>query len=224
MFHGFMVGAVSGVGNYYIHNNLQPLGKAGKITASAILGGTVSEMGGGKFANCAITGAFNIMFNDMMHSIKFKNINWKRVVKELRNLYNEYDETNNPELYRMQGGEIYKEVYLKFPERTKNACALKLCIALEKAGFFLSEKVTNSLKAANGRYYFVSAEYFNNYLNSLYRDNIISRVGYDKFANGTGVFYQSGNFENVTGHIDAMYKGIVGGHLYKKQPTNYLYY
>jgi len=68
MFHGFMVGAVSGVGNYYIHNNLQPLGKAGKITASAILGGTVSEMGGGKFANGAITGAFNIMFNDMMHN------------------------------------------------------------------------------------------------------------------------------------------------------------
>ena len=54
--------------------------------------------------------------------------------------------------------------------------------------------------------------------------DFISRVGYDKFANGTGVFYQSGNFENATGHIDAMYKGIVGGHLYKKQPTNYLYY
>lgn len=222
--HGFMIGAVSGTGGKLIHNNLQSLGKIGKVSANAILSGTVSELGGGKFANGAITGAFSIMFNDMMHSIKFKNINWKRVLIELRKLYNKYDETNNPELYRMQGGEIYKEVYMEHPERTRNACALKLCIALEKAGFFFSEKVTNSLKAANGHYYFVSAEFFNDYLNSLYKENVINRVGYDKFVNGTGIFFQSGNFESATGHIDMMYKGIVGGELYKNQPTNYLYY
>ena len=31
------------------------------------MSGTISEIGGGKFANGAVTGAFSIMFNDMMH-------------------------------------------------------------------------------------------------------------------------------------------------------------
>ena len=70
MFHGFMMGAVSGAGGNYIHNNLQAIGRFGEISANAILSGTVSELGGGKFANGAITGAFSIMFNDMMHEMR----------------------------------------------------------------------------------------------------------------------------------------------------------
>ena len=66
--HGMMLGAVSAAGNHYINENAKSLGRAGKIASSAVLGGTVSELGGGKFANGAITGAFSMMFNDMMHS------------------------------------------------------------------------------------------------------------------------------------------------------------
>ena len=44
----------------------------GVISSNAVLSGTVSEIGGGKFANGAITGAFSVMFNDMMHSIRRK--------------------------------------------------------------------------------------------------------------------------------------------------------
>lgn len=61
-----MMGAVSGAEGHYIDKNLNTLGKAGKIAANAVLGGTVDELGGGKFANGAITSAFSIMFNDMM--------------------------------------------------------------------------------------------------------------------------------------------------------------
>ena len=49
------------------------------IVTNAVLSGTVSEIGGGKFANGAITGAFAVMFNDLMHGspksqyIKFKH-------------------------------------------------------------------------------------------------------------------------------------------------------
>lgn len=67
MFHGFMMGAVSGAGGHYIDKYANSLGKAGEIAANAALSGTVSEIGGGKFANGAITGAYSIMFNDMMH-------------------------------------------------------------------------------------------------------------------------------------------------------------
>lgn len=67
MFHGMMMGAVSGAGGHYIDKYQSTLGTAGEIAASAVLGGTVDEIGGGKFANGAITSAFSIMFNDMMH-------------------------------------------------------------------------------------------------------------------------------------------------------------
>ena len=67
MFHGFMMGAVSGAGGHYIDKYAESLGMVGEISANAILSGTVDEIGGGKFANGAITGAFRIMFNDMMH-------------------------------------------------------------------------------------------------------------------------------------------------------------
>lgn len=67
MFHGFMMGAASGLGGHYIDKYQGTLGVAGEIAASAVLGGTVSELGGGKFANGAITSAFSVMFNDMMH-------------------------------------------------------------------------------------------------------------------------------------------------------------
>ncbi|CAA6816961.1 MAG: Unknown protein [uncultured Sulfurovum sp.] len=41
---------------------------SGKVTISAIVGGTASELGGGKFANGAVTGAFVFMYNDMAHA------------------------------------------------------------------------------------------------------------------------------------------------------------
>jgi len=40
-----------------------------RITSNAIVGGTVSVIGGGKFANGAITGAYTVMLNDMMHEL-----------------------------------------------------------------------------------------------------------------------------------------------------------
>lgn len=38
-----------------------------KIAANSALSGTAAALGGGKFANGAITGAFTILFNDLVH-------------------------------------------------------------------------------------------------------------------------------------------------------------
>ena len=67
MFHGFLMGAVSSTGGHFIDKYAVSLGKVGEISANAVLSGTVDEIGGGKFANGAITGAFSVMFNDLMH-------------------------------------------------------------------------------------------------------------------------------------------------------------
>lgn len=64
MKHGLLAGATSTLGSAVVVDNWS---KVGKIAANAIISGTATELGGGKFANGAITGAFHMMFNDLMH-------------------------------------------------------------------------------------------------------------------------------------------------------------
>ncbi len=83
MLHGFMMGATSSLGGSFIDHNLESLGKVGEVAANSILSGTVDEIGGGKFANGAITGAFSVLFNDIMHSKKQKQ-SW--AIKQIRKI------------------------------------------------------------------------------------------------------------------------------------------
>jgi len=64
-------GALSSAGNGYINENMY--GIVLKVVSSAVLGGTIAEIGGGKFANGAVTGAYSILFNELMHHVLFKN-------------------------------------------------------------------------------------------------------------------------------------------------------
>lgn len=91
MLHGFMMGATSSLGGSFIDNNLESLGKVGEVAANSILSGTVDEIGGGKFANGAITGAFTILFNDMMHKFKeTEGMRVSRIDKPLEPVYPEF--------------------------------------------------------------------------------------------------------------------------------------
>ena len=66
IFHGFMMGAASGMGGYSV-NSSTSMAKELKIISASIVSGTIDEIGGGKFANGAVTGAFSFLFNDYMH-------------------------------------------------------------------------------------------------------------------------------------------------------------
>jgi hypothetical protein len=74
--HGFITGSLSTLGNDFIDNNfgskISDNGKISnnlipKVACAAALGGTIEEIGGGKFANGAITGAYGMLFNELMH-------------------------------------------------------------------------------------------------------------------------------------------------------------
>ncbi|MBN1187275.1 MAG: VCBS repeat-containing protein [Bacteroidales bacterium] len=43
-------------------------GKVGEVFGAAIVGGTASKLGGGKFANGAVTGAYTLIFNNWYHT------------------------------------------------------------------------------------------------------------------------------------------------------------
>ena len=42
-------------------------GMGARVAFGAVVGGTVEEIGGGKFANGAVTGSFTVLFNEMLH-------------------------------------------------------------------------------------------------------------------------------------------------------------
>ena len=67
MKHGLLSGLASAAGGSAIEKYGGRMSRALKVAANAVIGGTAEELGGGKFANGAITGAFSMLFNDLMH-------------------------------------------------------------------------------------------------------------------------------------------------------------
>ena len=63
--HGFITGALSSMGNGLIDEKAD--GFVSKVACASALGGTIEEVGGGKFANGAITGAYGMLYNELMH-------------------------------------------------------------------------------------------------------------------------------------------------------------
>jgi hypothetical protein len=63
--HGFLSGFVSSLGGSYIDKFRGDMTGAQRIAISAAIGGTAEAMGGGKFANGAVTGAYVMALNHM---------------------------------------------------------------------------------------------------------------------------------------------------------------
>jgi hypothetical protein len=65
--HGFYAGFFSSAAASSGFIDGAPGGGAGRVAAAAVVGGTASAIGGGKFANGAVSGAFVQMFNEGSH-------------------------------------------------------------------------------------------------------------------------------------------------------------
>ncbi|QIK55608.1 hypothetical protein G7051_15130 [Dysgonomonas sp. HDW5B] len=65
--HGLISGLISSAGSQKITEFGSGWTKAARTTVSAIVGGTAAELGGGKFANGAMTAAFIMLYNDELH-------------------------------------------------------------------------------------------------------------------------------------------------------------
>jgi RHS repeat-associated protein len=64
--HGFMSGFVSSLGGSFMQTNIGKMSTGAQVVMSAVIGGTAEKLGGGKFANGAVTGAYVMMFNHLM--------------------------------------------------------------------------------------------------------------------------------------------------------------
>jgi len=59
--------SISSLGGSFIQANADNMSLGAKVSMSAVIGGTAEKLGGGKFANGAVTGAYVMMFNHLMH-------------------------------------------------------------------------------------------------------------------------------------------------------------
>ena len=76
--HGLLMGLTSSTGGELISRYGSNLPYAGQIAANATLGGLVSELGGGKFANGAMTAAYTMMYNELMHQKIIRRLSYRK--------------------------------------------------------------------------------------------------------------------------------------------------
>jgi RHS repeat-associated protein len=63
--HGFLSGFVSSLGGSYMQANAPHMSKGAQVALAAVIGGTAEALGGGKFSNGAVTGAYVMMLNHL---------------------------------------------------------------------------------------------------------------------------------------------------------------
>jgi hypothetical protein len=117
--HGFFSGFVSSLGGSYIMG-IENTGV--QVLMSAVIGGTAESLGGGKFANGAVTGAYVMMFNHLMSQqqdrarrelqAKTNKLVLGERNRAIKNLEALEFNRNNPDPYRdAQGGLDYNINY-----------------------------------------------------------------------------------------------------------------
>lgn len=203
VFHGFMTGAINYAGNSSITKFGDGMGKVGMIASSAVLGGTVSEIGGGKFANGAITSAYSMIFNDMMHHFsdaKLKKIYDAYISGSTKTINGIKSWMSAKELCLNIGGEL-----TEVAKGIENSCALRLSIALNDAGFAISSNAPGAKLGGDGRYYIISAKNMQTYLSNY---KIITVGQGNRVKNGLVYQYpnDSWRLQGITGHVDVVYR------------------
>ncbi|MCI5911855.1 MAG: T6SS effector amidase Tae4 family protein [Prevotella sp.] len=210
MFHGFMMGAVSKAGGTLINSQINSFGEYGEIVANSILSGTIDEIGGGKFANGAITGAFSILFNDMMHrGPRYRQL--KKIMDTYRQSKGKYKGPSS--FYASLGGEIAVEAQAH-PTWFENACAARLSYALNENGISIPYIPGQTMKGSDGKNYFLRAIDMKGFFLRIWGKP--RTYSAPKYHIKNGIVYQSG-FNGVTGHVDVFFNETSGG-------AAYLYY
>ena len=215
--HGAMMGllsAGSGEGMAAWGGNL----KAGaKIAVQAVIGGTLSELGGGNFANGAVTAAFSFMFNHTLH----RRYSHKKMEEIISRIYDEYKKSMEKydvrDLFRVIGGEL--SAMADYPNL--HDCATRLSYALNKAGIKISYQKGVTFKGKNGENYIIKASKMFDYLKKYFGNPTVIMNGVSDRIH-TAIFYQTG-FKNVSGHVDVIYNNEVGKAIYENMKTYYFF-
>ena len=205
--HGLVMGLVSSSGSAAINRYSTHLTYAERVAVNAVLGGVVSELGGGKFASGAMTAAYAMLFNDLKHL--------GPTYKQLKKIFNFYNDNNIEKLsgvdfYDYLGGEI-AEAAQQNPSYFINTCAARLSYAMNSAGFKIPFIKGQTMCGRDGKNYFLRAADMRKYFIKLWGSPRI--VGLPYLIMKNGIVFQNG-LKDVTGHVDVFYNEVSGGAAY----------
>ena len=205
--HGMFTGLVSSAGAQGIGWYGRNWSLEGQIAASAVLGGTVSVVGGGKFASGAMTAAFQMMYNEQMHRGPYM-----RELAAIDKIYRQSlaDYPTPGEFYESLGGEI--AALAKNGDWT-NSCAARMSFALNESGTLSIPCIPGQTRmGGDGRNYFTLAKDMDAWLSSRRIWGAPFRIytNSSKSSPINGVVSQSGFAGGVTGHLEYVYHGIDG--------------
>ena len=208
MKHGLLSGLASATGGSAIEKYGGRMSRALKVAANAVIGGTAEELGGGKFANGAITGAFSMLFNDLMHSKdNFTD-------EELKGIYDAYPKRNEvatDKLYENIGGPLEKW-YKDKPGDLANTGAVRLSVALNESGNTIPE-AKGTYKGGDEKNYFISVSAMSKYLTKTYGTPATLRS--NQSVKNAIIWQSNCNWRDATGHLDIIYRGNVGSYYYE---------
>lgn len=201
IFHGFMMGAVSGASGFGI-SQTRDMTKTLKIISASIVSGTIDEIGGGKFANGAVTGAFSILFNDMMHDINQRRNRNRRKFPAFSEIWKNYPkDVNNKHAHPSRDGYA-------------NQCAIRLGVALMKSGV----DFTNYSEPVTSEGFPRGAFSLANWIYSNYGPPTNIYNSYSDFQkatiNQTGIMFEKHPYQGTADHIDVWNKGKSGSGVY----------
>ena len=226
--HGLLMGLASSGGCELLSSYGGSLSYAEQVVANAVLGGVVSELGGGKFANGAMTAAYTMMFNDLAHK--------KRHRLFMRS--NKYKSTH-PQ-WRKEVRKQAFEYMLDYSNKTGNEIA---AVVLENGNILVFDPTGND--PTNSNNYFADEKVQkltdnsnnNNILNNINNtDNNVIQISlkdisdtfyskiktlYTKFNSAGDSLYRFTDYMNIQSHFNNFFNNLF---VYGSEDTNMLDY
>ena len=194
--HGLMTGLASAGGGELLSNYGTYLSDAQILAGTATLGGVVSEIGGGKFANGAMTAAFQMMYNHFYH----QGPTFKQLEKIDAIYQKSLDDYKSPQ-------DFYRSVGL--PEYD-NGCAARLSYALNESGTKTIPYIKGQTrKGSDGKNYFMFAKDMRRWFHKIWGAPRVYKCN-PRISLKNGIVAQYGFGSQVTGHVEYFYKGRNG--------------
>ncbi len=158
-------------------------------------------LGGGKFANGAVSATFVVMFNHWVH-VGFNDKQLKMMFSVYRKSVDYY--ATPKAFYESIGGPLGIWA-AETPEEFKNTCAARLSKALNYSDFEIPKGTPETYLGGDGKYYFIQAKAMKIYLSNKVWGNSVQAESIYHVKNA--VIFQTGFSRGVTGHLDVVYRG-----------------
>ncbi len=235
-FQGFISGALGSLAASGWASAIGKVGAAngGMIAFGALSGGIGAELSGGNFFKGFLQGGIVSGLNHSVHEIyppsqQKQDVDLDKVMSHYPG--DENNQISSTDAYTQTGGSVekfYNDYVAGHPGEAPNACALRLSMAFNDAGYDLKYVKNVTFKGGNGKNYFLSSEQMAANLPKQFNISVAASSSSATLSNLIslrGIYHMIPKYPSkfgATGHI-TLWNGstCLGGHCYNDHPQFY---